>query len=303
MPAATALPSVAPPPRRSNAAAFAAVAVAAILVSGGAFWVRHEDARRAAELAPHFEGAPAPLPTPAAEAPLQGVRGAIDLTSKPDGCAIWVDGDLRAEVTPARLDKLPLGKPIKLKLTKEGFEAFRAELTLTEAEPTKALAAEMKTGSVTVILKVDPPPTVWIDGHPWTGDRSRIEGLSAGEDHKIVVSASGYLARTYTVNAQQGEVKTIADQLARADGAGSAAGDSKPAPAPAGPPGKIRVGSKGGFCNVTVNGAAYGPTPVEATVPSGAARVICKPPNGPAMTQSVMVGPGETARVSFKVDE
>jgi eukaryotic-like serine/threonine-protein kinase len=289
------------------------VAISVVLVTGGAFYVRHEDARRAAELAPHFEGAPAPLPTSAPEAPVQGVRGAIDLTSKPDGCAIWVDGDLRSEVTPARLDKLPLGKPIKLKLTKEGFEAFRADVTLTDAEPTKQLAAEMKTGSVTVILKVDPPPTVWVDGQPWKGDRARIDGLSAGEDHKIVVSASGFQARTYTVNAQHGEVKTIADQLPRADGAG---GVDKPAPdkpapdkpapdkpAPSGLPGKIRVGAKGGFCNVTVNGTSYGPTPVEATVPSGAVRISCKPANGPSQSQAVMVGPGETARVSFKVEE
>jgi serine/threonine-protein kinase len=68
-------------------------------------------------------------------------------------------------------------------------------------------------------------------------------------------------------------------------------------------PGKIRVGAKGGFCNVTVNGTPYGPTPVEAVVPSGTARVSCKPANGPAMSQSVAVAAGDTARVSFKIDE
>ena len=64
----------------------------------------------------------------------------------------------------------------------------------------------------------------------------------------------------------------------------------------------MRVGAKGGFCNVTVNGTSYGPTPVEAVVPSGSVRVSCKPASGPAQHQSVTVGPGETARVSFKVD-
>ncbi len=77
----------------------------------------------------------------------------------------------------------------------------------------------------------------------------------------------------------------------------------KPAAAAAGPPGKVRVGSKGGFCSVSVNGTSYGSTPVEAVVPSGNVRVSCKPASGPSQSQSVTVGPGETARVSFKVDE
>jgi serine/threonine-protein kinase len=300
MPAATALPSLVPPPRRTNAAAIAAVAITVALVTGGIFYLRHEDAARDAEQRP---SAAAPLPEAVQ------VKGAIDLKSTPEGCAIWIDGDLRSEVTPARIDKLPLGKAIRLKLTKEGFEAFRADVTLTDAEPQKALAAEMKTGSVTVLLKIDPPPTIWLDGKPWKGDRTKVDGLSAGEDHKIVVSANGFQARTYVVNAQQGETKTIADALARAEGGGAAPATPPPAaeksagPAAAGPPAKVRVGSKGGFCNVSVNGTSYGSTPVEASVPSGTVRVSCKPANGPSQSQSVTVGPGETARVSFKVEE
>ena len=64
----------------------------------------------------------------------------------------------------------------------------------------------------------------------------------------------------------------------------------------------MRVGAKGGFCNVTVNGSSYGPTPVEAVVTAGTVKVSCKPATGAAMSQSVQVGPGETARVSFKVE-
>jgi len=292
--AATALPSI-PPPKRSNAAPIAAVVFALILVGGGVLWVRHEDERRAAmeaeaEAKAQAAGSAAQASPPATK------RGTLDLTSKPDGCAIWIDGDLRPETTPAHIDKLPLGKPIQLKLTKEGFEAYRTDVTIAENEPTKTLAVEMKSGSVTVLLKIEPPPTIWLDGKPWKGDREKIDGLSAGEEHKIVASASGYQPKTYTINAQQGETKTIADLLVK-EGGGAA-----PAAVPAGPPGKVRVGAKGGFCNVTVNGTSYGPTPVEAQVPSGNVRVSCKPANGPAQQQSVNVGPGETARVSFKVD-
>jgi serine/threonine-protein kinase len=296
----TALPSLMPPPRRSNAAPIAAVTITLALVAGGIFYVKHEDGLRAAETKPHEGLAPTDSAGPAQ------ARGSIDVTSKPDGCAIWIDGDLRPEVTPARVDKLPLGQPIKLKLTKEGFEAFRADLTLTDAEPEKKLAAEMKTGSVTVLLKIDPPPTVWLDGKPWK-DRAKIEGLSAGEDHKIVVSANGFQARTYVINAQQGETKTITDALLKADpGAPQPQLPSQPRedkPATAGAPAKVRVGAKGGFCTVSVNGASLGPTPVEAVVPAGTVRVSCKPANGPSQQQSVTVAPGDTARVSFKIEE
>jgi serine/threonine-protein kinase len=300
MPTATAIPTFAPPPR-NNAAPIAAVAIVVALVVGGIFYLKHEEGIRDAELKS--------VPAAGSDAAPSGAqaKGALDLTSKPDGCAIWVDGDLRSEVTPAHLDKLPLGKPIKIKLTKEGFEAFRSEVVLSEAEPSKKLAAEMRTGSVTVVLKIDPPPTLWLDGRPWTGERTKIVGLSAGEDHKIVASASGFQARTYTINAQQGETKTIIDQLPRGGDPGApvtpAPKEDKPAPAPAGAPAKVRVGAKGGFCNVSVNGTSYGPTPVEAVVSAGRVTISCKPANGPSQSQTVNVAAGDTARVSFKIEE
>jgi serine/threonine-protein kinase len=293
---ATALPSI-PPPKRSNAAPIAAVLFALVLVGGGVLWVRHEDERRAANEA-EAEAKAKEVGTAAPAEPPARKRGSLDLATKPDGCAIWIDGDLRPETTPAHIDKLPLGKPIQLKLTKEGFEAYRADVTIAEDEPAKKLAVEMKSGSVTVLLKIEPPATIWLDGKPWKGARDTIDGLSAGEEHKIVVTANGYQPKTYTINAQQGETKTITDNLVK-EGGVAAPG---PAAVPTGPPGKVRVGAKGGFCNVSVNGASYGPTPVEAVVVSGTVKVSCKPADGPAQQQTVSVGPGETARVWFKVD-
>jgi serine/threonine-protein kinase len=298
--AATSLSNMPPPPRRS-AGPFVAVGITVALFAGGFLWVRHEDAlRKAAEAeAKAHEAAPVPEK--------QEQKGSLDITTKPDGAAIWINGDLRAETTPAKIDKLPLGGTIKLKLTKEGFEAHREEITLTEVAPTKTIAAEMKTGSVTVILKIDPPATVWLDNKPWKGDRFKLEGLSAGEEHVIVLSASGYQAKTVKVTAQQGETKTISETLLKADPSAPAPAKNddkqdKPAPA-AGGPAKVRVGAKGGFCaNVTVNGASVGPTPTEASVTSGTVRVTCKTDGGKTLSQAIQVGPGETGRVSFKVD-
>src|SRR6185369_11754113 len=110
--------------------------------------------------------------------------------------------------------------------------------------------------------------------------------------------------------AKQGETKTIEERLVRGDGAApttSASGTSSGSASSGsggggGGTGKVRINSKGGFCNVTVNGAGAGSTPTEASVPAGNVRVVCKPPSGPSQTQSVHVGAGETARVSFKLD-
>ncbi|MFT3775735.1 MAG: serine/threonine-protein kinase [Minicystis sp.] len=300
--------SMAPPAPKKSSAPIIAVGVAVALGAGGLFFVRQQDAQRKAADAEAVKSVQTTQGA-ADQAPKQQ-KGSIDITTKPEGAGIWINGDLRPETTPAHIDKLPLGGAIKIKLTKEGLEAYREEVVLTEAAPTRKIEAEMKTGSVTVVLKVDPPPTVWLDGKPWKGDRAKLEGLSAGEEHTIVLSASGYQAKTIKVTAQQGETKTITEALLKADPnapaqAPAKTGDDKPEkPGPvAGGPAKVRVGAKGGFCNVTVNGTSYGPTPVEAQVSAGTVRVSCKPASGAAMSQTVQVQAGETARVSFKVDQ
>jgi hypothetical protein len=295
---ASSLSTLPPQPKRTPTGAIAAIGVA-LLVGGGVFWMRHEDSARQAAEAEGKGHDTAPAANTEA-------RGSLDIAAKPDGCAIWINGDLRPETTPARIGKLPFGQVLQLKLTKEGLGAYREELTLSAAEPTRKISAELTGGSVTVVLKIDPPPTVWVDGKPWKGDRGRIEGLSAGEEHKVVVSASGFQAKTFTFSAQQGETRTFAEQLLKADAnappAPHSAPEEKPAPAGAGPA-KVRVSSKPGFCDVKVNGAAMGTTPVEAQVTSGSVSVSCKPAGGPSQQQTVQVGPGETARVSFKVDQ
>ncbi len=284
------------PPRRSNAPIVAGVAVALVAAAGAFFAMSN---KKGSDL-----GGSAGATTALAQ-PADVQRGFVEIVTDPPGCAIWVNGDLRNEMSPAKVEQLPFGREIELKLTKEGLEAYREKLTLSAEAPSKKVDVKMRAGSVTVVLKVDPPPTIWLDGQPWKGDRGKIENLSAGEEHKLVLSATGFVPKTITFSAQQGETKTIEERLVRSDGAGTAstgAGSSGPAATGGGGTGKVRINSKGGFCNVSVNGAAAGSTPTEAVVPAGNVRITCKPPSGPSQTQVVRVGPGDTARVSFKLD-
>jgi serine/threonine-protein kinase len=295
-------------PAGRNPAGVAAVVLGAALLGGGGFWwTRHAGEVREAEERSREEATKQAVPAPVVEA-----RGSIAFKTKPDGCSIWINGDLQKETTPAKIEGLPRGRELTVRLTKDGLEAYTTTLTLTDAAPDGAVEGELKSGSVTVLLKVEPQPTVWVDGKPWKGDRTKVDGLTAGEEHRIVLAAAGYAPKTVVVTAQPNETKTIQDHLVKGTGdanalvaaaAPSAAPSASPAAAPAatGGTGKVRVGAKGGFCTVSINGTSYGPTPVEATVAAGAARVSCKPDSGATMAQSVHVTAGETARVSFKI--
>ena len=194
------------PPRRNNAPLIAGIAVA-LMVGAGVFFV--------AVRSPVPDSGAATTTT-ASAAEVQ--RGFLEITSDPPGCAIWVNGDLRQEVTPAKVEQLPFGREIQLKLTKEGLEAYRESVTLSADMPSKKISASMHAGSVTVVLKIDPPPVIWLDGKPWKGDKNRIENLSADEEHKIVLSSPGFVPKTLTFSAKQGETKTFEERLTRGDG-------------------------------------------------------------------------------------
>jgi len=71
-------------------------------------------------------------------------------------------------------------------------------------------------------------------------------------------------------------------------------------PALAAGSGKLNVGARGGWCNVVIDGAARGPTPVAGVVLSaGTHTVTCSPEGGHPQSASVRVEPDATARFSF----
>ncbi len=259
--------------------------------------------------------ASAALPPPTASEVVDA-KGAIKITSTPPGAAIWINGDLRDEVTPATIANLPIGRALKLKLSKDGLESYKEDVTIDKAGDTKAVDATMKTGSVTVTLDITPPPLgVWVDGKQWKGALDKIDSLSAEEEHRILVSSPGYLPQTFAVNQKMGETKAIKAMLVRGDPAAIAkaledakknaatstapSDTSKTAEPSATGPGTVRINSKGGWCSATVNGAGAGATPTQVSVSAGTVRVTCKPESGAAQSQAVTVEPGKTAYVTF----
>lgn len=286
------------PPKRSSVGLWIALLAVTGAAVGGFFYMKQQAAEREAAMLNS---------RPSADVKAPEAKGSLDLKcGGQEGCSIWISGDLRKEVTPAIITGLPLDTDIQVKLTQEGFEAYRETVKLSEAAPTKAIAATMKAGSVTVILKVIPIANIWLDDKPIKGNPTTLEGLSADEEHKLVLQANGHVPKTIKFTAKQGETKTIQELLVKVDP------NAKPGDTSGGTPtssggggggtGKVRVTSKGGFCNVTINGTGYGATPVEAVVKEGTARVTCKPDGGGAsQSQAVQVKAGEVARASFKL--
>jgi len=240
-------------------------------------------------------------------------RGSIGVASDPPGATIWIDGEMRAEVTPAQIAQLPTGRAIEVKISKEGFEAVKKTMTLSDAEPSSKWNAQLSRGSVTLDLTVKPRPdglAVLLDGK--TLDGVPATGVTSGDQHKLVVGAPGYVDQAFTFIASPQETKRFDVVLVRESHHSHAVpppvqptlngGSPQPPPPPPQPAGvgKLNVGASGGWCNVSVDGVAKGPTPLAGIeLPAGTHRVICVPPDHAPMSTYVSVTADGTARYKF----
>jgi serine/threonine-protein kinase len=246
-------------------------------------------------------------------------RGKLSVKSEPAGATVWIDGEMRAEVTPAEIGQLPVGRTFDLKVSKEGYEAVKKSVQLTDAEPTATWNATLTRGSVTVDLTVKPRPdglAVFLDGKPLDGVPAT--GVTSGDQHKLLVGAPGYVDQTFTFIASPQETKRFDIVLVKESRHGHSSsvstvvpptstdpnGIAPPPPPPPPPPpagkGKLNVGASNGWCNVSVDGVARGPTPLAGLeLTAGTHHVVCTPPDSPAMTANVSVPADGTARKKF----
>ena len=238
--------------------------------------------------------------------PAAAVKGSLSLESDPPGASIWINGDLRAEVTPATIAQLPTGVALDVKLTLDGFEHTREQVTLDAKGPAH-VKLDLKKGAVVVEVKVAPEgaaPTFVLDGKPVTGPR--IEAVTSGVSHKLVVTSPGFTEQTVSFTGNAMETKRLEISLERAPdkhianpARTSAGGAVTATPQPVGA-GKLNVGASGGWCNVTVDGAARGATPVAGLeLSAGTHRVTCTTAEGKAQSASVTVPADGTARYKF----
>jgi serine/threonine-protein kinase len=192
--------------RKNSNGIIAALAIAATLgASGVAYWQHKQKVASVVEMPPAGTAS----------------RGTISVTSDPPGATIWIDGEMRTEVTPATIAHLPTGRAIDVKVTKEGFEIAKQTVTLADTDPSATLILALPKGLVTVDVVVNPPGlnvTILLDGQTaktaldnTSPERTSllIEGVSAGDLHKLVVSAPGYLDQAVQFTGEPQEQKRI----------------------------------------------------------------------------------------------
>ncbi len=292
------LPS--PARRQSSGLLMGALGLVAALgvVAGGLWWVEHRESNQASHLVTEEPGAG---------------RGTLAIASDPPGATISINGVPRPEKTPATVGKLPVGQPCQVTVAKDGFVEAAQSVTLTDREPSGAMSVVLRRATLSVDVGFSPPipgATLTLDGKPCSSPV--IDNVTAGETHQLVVQAPGYASQSLSFLGVADERKHLDVTLSRADG-------SKPAdhaaprgaqPAPAAPAaatagtGKLNVSAHGGWCNVTIDGAARGPTPVAGVLlPAGTHTVVCAPEAGKPMSASVHVDADSTARYAFSISQ
>jgi serine/threonine protein kinase len=278
------------PGSRRGAVVFLLSAAALLGCSVGAYYVVSQRAR--------VVGASVPAPEPSVASQN---RGSLALSSDPAGASIWIDGELRSEVTPATIAQLPVGRAIDVRLTKDGFEETKQAVTLTPGEANGKIDVALTKGSVVVDVSVSPASAVYalnLDGKPSKG--TTIEGISSGDQHKLVVSAPGFADQSFTFIGASQEKKHFDVTLQKEAHRGRAAFGAAP---PVGT-GRINVGASGGWCNVTIDGVARGATPVAGIeLSAGAHKVTCTPPDHSPMATTVIVPADGTARYRFSLGQ
>ena len=212
-------------------------------------------------------------------------------------------------MTPATISQLPTGVALDVKLTMDGFEHAREQVTL-KAEDAKGPAhvkLELKKGSVVVEVKVAPEgasPTFMLDGKPVTGPR--IETVTSGVSHKLVVTAPGFAEQTVSFTGNAMETKRLEVSLEKApekhaaNPARTNSGGHRDGRAAAGRRRQAQRRRVRRMVQRHVDGAARGATPVAGLeLSAGTHRVTCTTADGKAQSATVTVPADGTARYKF----
>jgi serine/threonine-protein kinase len=289
--------SMRPPPKASSLG-IAALAALVLVGSGATTWWIREKSQASSDGAD-------------VASPARGHgRGALYVVSNPPGATLWIDGDARPERTPARVPSLPAGRPLEVKLTKEGFEQSRQVVTIT-ADAETAIDATLKQGAVTVEVNAKPTPGLSLSIDDRTVDAAGpgwfvVSDLGADTPHRLLLEAPGYSAHTVTFRGAAFETKRFDVTLEKAAPGSAAANALRAAPpgavlhrAPAAT-GKLNIGTNGGWCDVTIDGSPRGVTPLAGLeLSAGAHRVTCSTPEGHTQAAVVVVSPESTTRYKF----
>lgn len=134
----------APRPRRMSFAT-ATLAIGALLIGGAVVLGR--------AVAPTSD-------TPLAEPAL----GSVALRSEPPGALIFIDGSPSGLVTPTTLTGLPLGRPLRVQLSKDGYRPAALTVTPEAAPRPPEVVTLVRTSAIVQLTNLPPRAAVFLDG-------------------------------------------------------------------------------------------------------------------------------------------
>jgi serine/threonine-protein kinase len=240
--------------------------------------------------------------------PAKRAKAKLTVESEPAGAHIWLNGEMRAEVTPATIDDLPIGT-LDVKVGLEGYASMVDKVPVTDRETTKRNFT-LKKGVVAYEVENAPAnATAQVDNKPAKLPKFDV---TPGEPHTLVLVATGFEMKIVKLaTAEVGESKKLDGVMKKVtekdpnapEPVKTAAATTTTTTTTAGGTGKIIViAGGGGWCTAAVDGRGAGPTPTGAIdVSAGSHSVTCTDSNGARQAQGATVKAGETTRVRFTV--
>ncbi|MFO0683327.1 MAG: serine/threonine-protein kinase [Sandaracinus sp.] len=146
--------------------------------------------------------------------------GVLVVESEPPGASIRIDGEVRAEHTPATIEELPLAH-YTVTVTSEGYVPFTQELDLTDAAQRATVHAALVRPSASSygVASVTTTPAgahLLLDGRDTTlVTPATVPEIEPGVEHTLVISLDGYVPITRTLLLTAGQVETITLPLER----------------------------------------------------------------------------------------
>ncbi len=249
-------------------------------------------------------------PTTNAE-PAKKAKAKLTVESDPPGAHIWLNGEMRAEVTPATIDDLPIGT-LDVKVGLEGYASMVDKVPVSDRETTKrnftlkkgVVAYEVENAPANATAQVDNKPAKLPKFDVTPGEPHTLVLVATGFEMKIVKLATAEVGESKKLD---GAMKKVTEKDPNAPEPAKTASTSTATPTTtttgAGGTGKIIViAGGGGWCTATVDGRGAGPTPTGAIeVGAGSHSVSCTDANGVRQSQGASVKAGETTRVRFTV--
>lgn len=121
--------------------------------------------------------------------PLAKESGTLNVSSTPAGAKIYLNGEDTKKVTPATLDKMPLGVDLRVTLMKEGFEDAERVIKLESKAPhdLEITLNEIRPNTGSVVVSSEPAgANIEIDGKDIKRvTPTKVVNLDLNEEHKL----------------------------------------------------------------------------------------------------------------------